>query len=122
MTAEVIPAHLPRLFSGEFINGQMGRLSFCNCASMLAKSFSESRSLLCRRIEARSDYFGGFGEQHSFALAGAHSLYSDNLRRSANLEVEQDDSIPVVECPIIARQHCAHASNWICHRNSAGRK
>jgi hypothetical protein len=41
MTAGVIPRlHLPRDFSGKLINGQVERLSLCNCASMLVRSFS----------------------------------------------------------------------------------
>src|SRR6516162_353086 len=42
ITAGVIPSpHLPRDFSGRLMNGQVARLIFCNCASMLARSFSE---------------------------------------------------------------------------------
>jgi hypothetical protein len=33
--------HLPLDFSGKLIKGQVARLSFCNCASILARSFSE---------------------------------------------------------------------------------
>src|SRR5438132_535767 len=43
MTAGVIPSpHLPLVFSSKLINGQVGRLSFCSCASTLANSFSEN--------------------------------------------------------------------------------
>src|SRR5262245_26603513 len=43
MTAGVIPGpHLPFDFSGRFMNGQVVRLSFCNCASMLARHGANS--------------------------------------------------------------------------------
>jgi hypothetical protein len=42
MTARVIPRpRLPLVFSGRLIKGQAEILSFCNCASILARSFSE---------------------------------------------------------------------------------